>query len=209
MGKRLKIAVAVLVVALVGVTAWRVTQPQDEPEPVYQGKKLSEWMKVYGAGDAIVAIQALTNANSAVRQAGTNAIPVFLRMLRAKDSPLKVKLVALAARQHIIKIQYKPARFWNSTGSYGFRMLGSSAQSAVPALIKIVDENISPVSQSCAIDALGVVGPAATEAVPSLLRWATNANVQVRSSAMKAVCRIDPEAAHKAGIKITFPSAPD
>ena len=41
-----------------------------------------------------------------VRQAGTNALPTLLRMLRAKDSSLKVNLVDLLTRQHIIKMDF-------------------------------------------------------------------------------------------------------
>ena len=205
----MKIALAVVFVAVVGVIVWQASQQR---EPVYEGRTLSAWIKAYP--DVFVFMRtkglpsfqygtglnevAQRNAEAAVRQAGTNAIPVFLRMLRASDSPLKVKLVALAARQHVIKIQYTPAWAWNSTGFWGFSVLGTNGQSAVPTLMRIADENISPESESCAISALGYVGPSAKEAVPSFLRWATNANVQVRYTAIDTLYRIDPEAAKAA-----------
>jgi HEAT repeat protein len=53
-------------------------------------------------------------------------------------------------------------------------------QSAVPALIEIVNQNISATSQFCALSVLGSAGPLAKEAVPSLLGWATNANAEAR-----------------------------
>jgi hypothetical protein len=137
---------------------------------------------------------------AAVRQAGTNAIPLLLRMLRAKNSPLKVKLVALAERQHLVKIKYRLAKDWNSCGLLGFSVLRTNAQSAVPELIKIVDENISLDSQHYAIYSLGVMGSAAKEAVPSLLRWATNSNRYLRSSAVDVLDSINQKPPMRAAI---------
>ena len=37
-----------------------------------------------------------------LRHIGTNAIPTLLRRLRAKDSPLTLRLVALAQKQHLL-----------------------------------------------------------------------------------------------------------
>ena len=180
----------VMAVALASVIVLRVTQPF-EPEPVYQGKKLSEW----------VIKERRQEVSEAIRQAGTNAIPVLLRMLSANDSPLKAKLMELAQKQHIIKIQYIPAVLWNAYGCWGFDLLGADGQSAVPALINIADENISPKCQIYAIQSLAYIGPSAKKAVPALLRWATNANEEVRYHAKSSLRRIDPEAAAKAGIK--------
>jgi hypothetical protein len=192
MGKRVYIGLAVVALALIGVIVWRVTQPPDEP--VYRGKPLSEWLDTINVSD----VQA---ANDAVRQADTNAIPALLRMLKAKDSPLKVNLMRLVQSQHIFKVHYTPAKVWNSAGCWGFAILGKKGQRAVPQLIEIVHQKISPDSQSSAIYALDVVGPSAKEVVPSLLRWATNANEGVRFSAIRFLRRIDPEAAAKAGVK--------
>jgi hypothetical protein len=191
MGKRVKVALAVVVVALVGVIVWQVWPPSDEP--VYQGKPLSSWVRGYWTGH-------MTEADEAVRQAGTNAIPTLLRMLRAKDSALKVKLITLAQRQHIIEIEYTAAGIRNYTALNGFRALGDEAQSAAPALIEILNDNISRESQVCTIAALLSIGPSGKEAVPSLLRWATNADAAVSANARRGLLRIDPEAAAKAGI---------
>jgi len=86
-------------------------------------------------------------ADEAVRQAGTNALPTLLRMLRAKDSVQKVKFLALAERQHFIKIKYTPAEELNYRALSGFGVLRAKAQSAVPALIEIANKNVSHDSQ--------------------------------------------------------------
>jgi hypothetical protein len=148
------------------------------------------------------------NAEEAVRQAGTNAIPTLLRMLRARDSAWKVRLMNLVERQHIVKIPYTPAEERNWAGLHGFEVLGASAESAVPDLIEIGNANIfrssrltpsfggwdpSRCALDCPIYALAFIGPSAKEAVPSLLDWATNAGYNVRALAMKALGEIHAE----------------
>jgi HEAT repeat protein len=151
--------------------------PALPPEPIYLGKPLSDWLKAYpgystagGGSEAATraAYEAGNQAKRAVNQSGTNAIPTLLRMLRAqRDS--------------------NQAAFW------GFRMLGTNAQSAVPALVEIVDQNISPTSQMLAINVLGQIGPPAKEAIPSLLRWSTNTDANVRRGAVWVLGRIHAE----------------
>jgi HEAT repeat protein len=63
----------------------------------------------------------------------------------------------------------------------------------VPALIEIADQDISPSSQTAAIQSLGYVGPPAKQAVPSLLLLATNAHWELRSAAVRALGRIHVE----------------
>jgi HEAT repeat protein len=114
-------------------------------------------------------------------------------MLRAKDSPLKVRLMALAGKQHVIKISYTPAHKWNAATAGAFAVLRTNAQSAVPALLEIANRNISLASRDYAIAALGFIGPPAEEAVPSRLRWATNANPTVRACAVQSLGGIGAE----------------
>ena len=194
MRKQVQIALAILFVALVSVIVWQMLQP-GQREPVYHGKLLSSWVKDYALAFRLPPNAALNmlNVDEAVRQAGTNAIPTLLRMLRAKDSALKVKLMALAQRQHIINIEYTSAEKWNWAAPFAFGVLGARAQSAVPALIEIANRNISPASQCSAIMALGYIGPSAKEAVPSLLRWATNADAEVREISMVGLGEIGAE----------------
>jgi HEAT repeat protein len=196
MGKRVKIALAVLAVTLVGMIVWQVRQVRQQREPVYQGKPLSEWL----LRDNRRTGEAHKDAIAAVLQAGTNAIPTLLRMLRAKDSALKVRLMDLTQRQHIVKIEFTRAEDWNGAAVLGFSALGTNAQSAVPALIEIVDQNISRGSQYGAILALAFIGPAAREAVPSLLEWTTNADEGVRYYAIGVLRQIEAEVAANAWI---------
>src|SRR5207247_11000326 len=87
-------------------------------------------------------------ADDAVRHIGTNGIPLLLHLLRERDSKLKLRLIALAQKQHRIKIYFLPARERNVAASRAFIALGDTAKDAVPRLVKIYDENISFESQS-------------------------------------------------------------
>ena len=198
MRKRVHVALTVLLVAIGGVIAWQVLHPP-ESEPVYQGRRLSSWLKDYRIpyGTGTSGLFAVSNvrgeADEVVRQAGTNALPTLFRMLRAKDSSLKVNLMDLVIRQHIIKLDFALAVDLNWRACEAFRVLGAEAKSAVPALIAIANQNISPSSRCCAIRALGSIGPSANGAVPALLRWATNANAGVRYTAISALGKIGTE----------------
>jgi HEAT repeat protein len=198
-----------LVAAALGLLWW---SPWESREPVYHGKPLSTWLKAYALElpsylNAVVAQAsarpfarqapplwaAQSDAQAVLRQTGTNALPVLLRMLRTEDSALKLKLVALAKRQRILKIEFTPAKTWNLAAQLGFSEMGERAQSAVPALIRIADRSTSSTSRSGAIRALASIGPSAREAIPLLERCATNANRSIRADAVGALSRIYTE----------------
>jgi HEAT repeat protein len=196
MRKRVHIALALLLVMLAGVIGWQVLH-LPESEPVYQGKRLGSWLKdyriPYGGYRMFGWADVPQKADEVVRQAGTNALPTLFRMLRAKDSSLKFKLMDLVIRQHIIKLDFTLGVDLNWRACQAFRVLGAEAQSAVPALIEIANQNISPSSRYCAIRAVGSIGPSANGAVPALLRWAINPDAGVRCSAIFALGKIGAE----------------
>src|SRR5215469_11736120 len=80
----------VVLLALLGGLAWEVLRTKDPPEPVYQGKRLGEWLAGYNGPSP--------ETDEVVRRLGTNAIPTLLRMLRAKDSQLAAGLVKLVRK---------------------------------------------------------------------------------------------------------------
>ena len=144
-----------------------------------------------------------------MRHAGTNALPILLRMLRANDSALKLKCVDLAKRQHFIRIKYTPAEELNYRACSGFGVLGSKAQNAVPALVEIANQNLSRASRWYAIQALVLVGLPAQEAIPLLSGWATNADGSVRSYAINALGKIRAEPERGLPVLINALNDPD
>jgi HEAT repeat protein len=185
---------ALAILLLLGLL-WFLTG-QVPHEPVYRGKALTFWLQTYDPSSPLGrGSREWNETDDAVGHIGTNAIPVLLRMLRETDSSLKLGLVALAQRQHVIKIHFVPAPTRNIEASKAFIVLGDAAKDAVPDLMKAFDENNSIESRSAIEEALGWIGPAAQPAVPLLLQAATNANKEVRADALWALGDIccDPQ----------------
>ena len=198
--KRVKILLAVAGVALVSVIVWQAVQAVlHEPEPVYKGRKLTSWLKDNSKEGSLSPA-----AQEAVYQIGTNGIPTLLRLLRMKDSSFRSNMVVLLRHQHFIQVDYKLDGTWNMLAMRGFGVLRTNAQTAVPELIQIVNQNISRVSQWSAINSLANFGPQAKQAAPSLLQWATNETAPNRNMARIAFACVDPEAAAKAGFTNGF-----
>lgn len=141
----------------VGVVCWRTLH---QAEPVYQGRALRVWLRDYPA-----------EANPAVKAIGTNAIPVLLRMLAEKDSAA-FSVVAYHWDRFLQNLPDRLRRSWhltlasevNANALRGFEMLGTDAQQATPALIKLYRQKVSLMSQSASGYALIVIGPAAQRA---------------------------------------------
>ena len=122
--KRKETPLSVLAVVLVGVIDWQVAQPS-ETEPLYKGKPLSFYLQAYMRDPGLSkGVPTHQEADEALRQAGTNATPALLRMIRPTDSPLKLKLISLARTQHILLIRPRPAYFSNFAAMEVFHMLG-------------------------------------------------------------------------------------
>jgi hypothetical protein len=180
-------------VALVGALIWAVARSS---EPTYEGKPLSRWLEGHVPttdANPRYGSPGWHKADEALRGIGTHGIPTLLRMIRAKDSPLKLKLVKLASKQRFIPIRHRYAFRLNEEAEYAFQLLGTNAAGAVPSLIKVYQANVSDSSRRCAAEALGHIGPAAAAAVPILLTNFTHADPQVRFEAVSAMLHIRAE----------------
>jgi len=191
MRKRLQIALAVLLVGVIGGIGWQSLRHR---EPVYQGKSLSTWLEGYTPDPKsyrpLVEQPQWQQANAAVRGLGTNAIPSLLRMLRARDNPWKLKLVRLASNQRFIKISYVSASELNVRAAMAFGSLPDHGSNSVPELIQIYKENRSEESQSAVVLAFRSIGPAASQAVPVLLNAAGSSDLTIRHNALAALGEI-------------------
>jgi hypothetical protein len=78
MAKTRRILLVSSLLAILGVISWLVLRPHD-PEPIYKGKPLTYWRDclIYRTSDP-----SQGEANEAVQQIGTNALPTLLRMLQ-------------------------------------------------------------------------------------------------------------------------------
>lgn len=171
MSKRLKFAGAVLLLVLIGLIVWQIARPK---EPRYKGKPLSFWL----AGDDCTDDE----TKEAVDHLGTNCIPALLRMLLAKDSAAKQKLAELADGQNFVHIKMTDAGEKRLYAVHGLSLLGARAQGVVGVLIHLYEKS-SPDDKPQIAEAIGAIGPAASEAIPTLLQAMTDTNDGVGESA--------------------------
>jgi hypothetical protein len=160
----------------------------------YNGKPLSYWFAQLDSPTNYNNNTAYQDAMNAVSQVGTNAIPILLQMLRANDSLLKTKVLTWAAQRRFLHFHYTKPNLINVRATWGFHELGPRAASAVPELVKILEQNISPESEWQTANALGFIGPEAKAAVPLLLRAAQSTNDSFRGSAFWALAGIHADA---------------
>ena len=189
MSKSFRIGTGIVALVLFSCALWslRVFRPS---EPIYKGRPLSFWARGYHSFSPPLGPR---EAEEAVRHAGTNAIPCLLRMIRAHDSRLKLMVIRLAQKQHFVKINNVSAWEWNWNGAFGFGTLAADAKDAVPALIAIYNEDISESSQGAAAIALDGMGPAAKQAIPSLLQGLAKTTGAARGNTLVAIATIDPD----------------
>ena len=176
------------------VIVWLASLASGTREPVFQGRTLSVWLDHHVPSSAArppFGSPGWKEADEAIRHIGTNGIPTLLRMLRAKDRPPWVrKLIETAWRFGLKRLQYRYAMELHEEAEYAFEMLGGTAVSAVPELIRIYERNLSPSSQSCTALALGHIGRGAGAALPVLIRDFAHTNADVRFHAVSAVMNI-------------------
>jgi hypothetical protein len=194
MSKRWGIAFGLLLASVLGLLVWRASGTR---EPVFEGRTLRRWLNHHVASSAAIPpynSPGWRKADEALRHIGTNAVPTLLGMLRAKDPPKAVlKLLEAARRYRWTRINYHYAVSRHEEAKYAFEVLGKSAVGAVPELIRIYEQGISPSSQSCAAQALGHIGRGAQAALPALIRNFAHTNGNVRFDAVSAVMHIGGE----------------
>jgi hypothetical protein len=183
MRKRVQIAVAVLLVAIVVIIVWQVLGVR---EPSYGGKPLSQWLADLDLGSS----DSPDKAAQAVRLIGTNSFPWLTEMLRVTDPIWKQAVIAVNAKQSIIRLPVTPASMVRARAVDGYNALGSGAKDNVPKLVQMMDSETSPQVRSCVAAALGAIGPGAKAAIPALLKAADDKNAEVCKHARLALANI-------------------
>ncbi len=148
-------------------------------EPVYEGKTLSEWLMVNavtptGARNS----EAEAKATEAVRQIGTNALPLLLKWLDYQRPAWKDKLqrqlfkLPAGLQSRLFRIRFIQNRlFWPDrrpgAAIHGFRMLGEAASPAIPELTRRLNAR-RPDAPANEVSALLNIGDSG---LPPLLAW--------------------------------------
>ena len=134
---RLVLLAGLVAVVVAGGISWLTLRTR---EPVYQGKSLTAWLEqVREPGyqtQPTKGDQAITEAETAITQIGTNALPYLMKMAAVKDSVLKDKLIGLSRRQSIVRIHFRRAADYHYAAAEGLSLI-------IPALTNrlSVDEN--------------------------------------------------------------------
>ncbi len=204
--KRRGVRLTVLLAVAVGGWGWLYLRPLAR-EPMHAGKPLAYWLE--GFKSPPPSGRSMKEAEAAVREAGTNALPTLLSLLRARDTRFTLAWLALAQKQHYFKVEHVPALERNFEAQAAFRILGAGASNVVPALIGILEEKRSADSEIFTIYALAHVGPPAAVAVPALLESATNSVAAVRYNSLWALGCIKAEPEHSVPALIRGLSDPD
>jgi HEAT repeat protein len=175
MGKKRRILSALLLVAGAVGVALLALRPTEPSEPIYQGKPLSVWLKE-GYGSPPLAPASVSAAENALRALGTNALPFLTTMAASRDSPLKTGLIHLARKQHFFKVNITRADERRGYAMSAFHFLRADAKSAIPALIKPLNDGES--AEAVAF-ILADIGP---DGLGPLTNALTNSDWKVRAS---------------------------
>jgi HEAT repeat protein len=181
-------------------------------EPVYQGKTLRSWLEQFGTNHWAAGHGGNLDrqAEAAIQHIGTNAVPFYLQLLTARESPLKVKLLTLGQKPwlaafHIPSVaEYRKQLDLRKTlGAYGFVALGEKAKPFIPALIALNNDEVRR-TRHLAIFALRCLGPIASEALPEMFVCLNDPDFTIRSEAATAVGEIHQESEKSVRILIDF-----
>ena len=165
------------------------------PDPRYQNKPLSAWLKDLGVGNRAQQ----TWAEDAIRNIGTNALPMLLKELRAQD-PLGWQLwYRIWPRK-----TYTVAADRCIAADRALQVLGPEAEAALPALLQIAAD--PQCGDNRPRGALAAIGP---RAVTPMIYALTNSNQRVRSCAALVLTSIGRSARDAAAALLRSLSDPD
>jgi hypothetical protein len=129
--------IVALMIAALGSFLW-FRSSLSRREPVYQGKTLTYWLRDIYSGRNPTA-EKWQQDKLAVRQIGTNAIPLLLQWISAKDDPLKQCMVTWIYNHRRTPFRLESSVDKNIMAIIGFQTLEKSqAGSAIPALVEMV-----------------------------------------------------------------------
>ncbi len=201
MGKRLLIAVVVLLLGLAALVLWGVLSAR---EPVYQGKRLSAWLKSLdnppgnarwkGAGWYTRWSEGNGQVvEAALRSLGPEAVPALRSMVNCRDHPptLRSRLMLLARRLRLIKVHIDDEWALHYRAAAACRLAGPEIRT--PLLgdwIRLLTETKGQSAQyedACFCFTMAAIGNLSPAACEPLIEALTNTNTQLRIYAVTAL----------------------
>src|SRR5690349_14371069 len=153
-------------------------------EPSYDGRRLSDLARQFGANQWSTNRAAAKEAEVAIQHIGTNAIPFLLEFMQKRDSALKARVRKIIPRKWHEKLHLQErAGDIRRVGAHGIAALGTNAAPALPALIQIATNHPDRDGRYIAVFAIRTLGPASEPAVPFLIQCLTNSFNEIRDDA--------------------------
>lgn len=181
--RRMLLAVATLL-CLVGLRIFALPAR----EPVCQGKPLSAWLERFDEPFATTFLAGFEDvpqpAVDAVRSIGSNALPMLLELIQARDSRAKERLLDLLEKQSVVKFRVTPASVKQRRATLAFCGLGPMALPALPKLKKLLADEHTALPAAIAI---AQVGP---EGLSVLTNALAGTNPLVRHACSYGLCNI-------------------
>lgn len=129
------IAGATSIVLLFAGLLWFNLRPE-EPEPSYQGKPLSAWLRGFDAPEGSPKYEA---SRSAIRHFGTNVVPRLVDYLHHKDPPFHRQWVNVKTKLNMNRGEVDFAVWWHKRAAHACGALGADAATAFPALTEAMN----------------------------------------------------------------------
>ena len=168
--RRLILFGALALIAAGVVALW----PRGPKEPVYQGKKLSEWLADLDYSGNFADLASI----KAVQHLGKDVLPHLEPMLHAQDSLLKLRVVKLLRKQSVIEVRFTPASQQRLQAAAACRALRDLATGYVPELTVMLNGTNSTEAWFGMAALLDVKGR--SNCVPEMLMGLTNSYNRVR-----------------------------
>jgi len=178
MTKRAKIALTVLLVAIIALSIRIVTR---EREPAYCGESLSYWLQEYNRAQNTATFAPI---DEAIHAMGTNALPHLLSVLAHRDSSIGLQLARWYSRHRWLNLPFYGEDRFVAPAMMALKTLGPEANPILPGLQTLMEKNDN-LEQTA--QALFFIGPTA---IPTLERICRNTNQAVRIQAAITIVEI-------------------
>lgn len=197
------LVIAGLLVAI--LTAWvlvMIFRPSNEP--TWHGRTLTEWL------DRARVIYVMINKPSdedpiqALNEIGTNALPILIKMLEAKDGPLKGKFIDVVNSQRLVNVRLKTAGEKVSAAMNGFRYLGTNALPALPQMLRLT-QNRDTGTRMFATSCISNIRRFDPLLCPALEGCLNDPDTEVKRGAAQLLMRFYPAEAERLGLPQKFP----
>jgi hypothetical protein len=210
MTRRRKLLLGIFALVLCGVLA--VMFWPEKPEPVYKGRKLSEWVVEIAHTNYPGDWPSGTEARQALEAIGTNGVPFYLHWMTFRPSILRKAMYQLAATTRPwVKCQFSPTndkKIDRAVGAgFALELLGPRAAATIPYII----------SDSASLDeywgyrlggthTMRILNCITPREVSWVLRFMTNGNALVRAEGIRmAWTFVDPSVVNQIRICLHDP----